>query len=96
MDVKLHILPLAETSKFVTVGWEERGNGDLVICLQTVQLSAPTLQPLSMSHLSMNFWKILPLKLSQISTMYGCMGTDTQTTDQAKYLPKNNVICGTM
>lgn len=49
MDVELHILPLAETSKFVTVGWEERENGDLVICLQTVQLSAPTLQPLCLT-----------------------------------------------
>lgn len=52
--------------------------------------------PTLLSHLSMNFWKILPLKLSQISTMYGCRGTDTQTADQAKYLPKNNVICEMM
>lgn len=80
MDVELHILPLAETSKFVTLGWGEREKVDLVICLQIVQWSHP---PTPLSHLSMNFWKIFPLKLSQISTMYGCMGTDTQTADQA-------------
>lgn len=73
MDVELHILPLAETCKFVTL---EGGNVDLVICLQksSAQSSHP---PTPLSHLSMNFWKILPLKLSQISTMYGCMGADT-------------------
>lgn len=41
MDVELHILPLAETSKFVTVGGKD---WDLVIRLQTVQLGPPTLR----------------------------------------------------
>lgn len=72
MDVELHILPLAETSKFVTGGKDV----DLVIRLQTVPTKSSH-PPTPLSHLSMNFWKIFPLKLSQISTMYGCKGTDT-------------------
>lgn len=96
MDVELHILPLAETSKFVTLGWgwglgEGKCGFSNVFANCSSQRSHP---PTPLSHLSMNFWKILPLKLSQISTMYGCTGTDTQTADQTKYLLENNAFCG--
>lgn len=88
MDVELYILPLAEASEFVT---EELGGKKERKTLQTQALRDVWFlftseeefyfikfflnQP---SHLSMNFWKIFPLKLSQISTMYGCGGTETQ------------------
>lgn len=71
MDVELHILPLAETSKFVTGGKRCGFSNTFAHC--STQSSHP---PTPLSHLSMNFWKIFPLKLSQISTMYGCEGTD--------------------
>lgn len=67
MDVELHILPLAETSEFVTLGVGERKNVDLVMFAKV--FNSCSRPPAPMSHLSMNFWKILPLKLSQISTM---------------------------
>jgi len=43
---------------------------------------AEALLPSAPPHLSMNFWKIFPLKLSQISTMYGCRGTNTNSRNK--------------
>lgn len=51
------------------------------------------------THLSMNFWKIFPLKLSQISTMYGCKGGETHKQhlrpgfSQWTYVSKSSVYC---
>lgn len=50
------------------------------------------------THLSMNFWKIFPLKLSQISTMYGCKGGETHKQhlrpgfSQWTYVSKSSVL----
>lgn len=79
MDVELHVLPLAKTSKFVTEG-KKTDNKMWVCCmLWNSSIQWPNVHPHPhppppRSHLSMNFWKIFPLKLSQISTMYGCRG----------------------
>lgn len=78
MDVELHILPLAEASEFVTK--ELGGKRRRMSKTQTlVDEWFPVTSRNHPSHLSMNFWKIFPLKLSQISTMYGCSGTKTQS-----------------
>lgn len=51
------------------------------------------------THLSMNFWKIFPLKLSQISTMYGCKGGETHKQhlrpgfSQWTFVSKSSVYC---
>lgn len=100
MDVELYILPLAEASEFVT---EELGGKKERKTLQTQALRDVWFlfkkkikkikkknQP---SHLSMNFWKIFPLKLSQISTMYGCGGTETQVQLRSGFQEVDVHVC---
>lgn len=70
MDVKLHVLPLAKPSKFVAEGVGQDKRTWVHCHTLNKQREFPVLT--SASHLSMNFWKIVPLRLSHISTMYGC------------------------
>lgn len=80
MDVEFHVLPLAKTSKFVTEENKKRGQSVNILHVGEQMLKVIHPPPSPLTHLSMNFWKIFPLKLSQISTMYGCRETDTNSS----------------